>query len=77
MTEQSWRYRNKMRCGVLIEWVSELLAGGCSLISIQCMWESHESRFPRGHNQEARQPAKQGRVMTPQIPLGGPHHAWH
>jgi hypothetical protein len=46
MTGNPWKYSNKMRHGVLVEWTSKPLPGGCSLISIQCMWESHENRFP-------------------------------
>ena len=39
------RYSCIERRGVCLEWVSEPL-GGCLLISVQCMWESHERRFP-------------------------------
>lgn len=40
------RYSSMTRRGAFIEWTSEPLPGGCSLISIQAMWESHERRFP-------------------------------
>jgi hypothetical protein len=40
------RYCCMIRRGAFIEWTTERLEGGCSLISIQTMAESHEKRFP-------------------------------
>jgi hypothetical protein len=46
MSAIPWKRRRKTVNGRLLQWAIQDLAGGCRLISVQNMDESHEKRFP-------------------------------
>ena len=75
MSAIPWKWRGKTVNGRFLQWAIQELDGGCRLISVQAMDESHEKRFPQ---KNAFTPlARRKRRARTSADMEGASHAVH